>query len=102
MIEDAPDDGDLPSGSASTVSIIPQASTISTQFSSLWVSFTFNLLGVSVKPHLSFFEQVKLNSAGQPGNPGDKHYKCYHGLHKILMITRAMQGNLNGSCFRFN
>lgn len=30
-------------------------------------------------PIYYFYEEVALNSEGLPGNPGDKHYKCYHG-----------------------
>jgi hypothetical protein len=30
------------------------------------------------------------------GNPGDRHYKCYHGNRKVITVTRAMKHNLNG------
>ncbi len=36
------------------------------------------------------------NSDGKPGNPGDKHFKCYHGNRKVLTITPMMKGSLNG------
>jgi len=37
-----------------------------------------------------------VNSDGQAGDIGDKHYKCYLGNRKILTITRAMKSSLNG------
>ncbi|KIJ52915.1 hypothetical protein M422DRAFT_43145 [Sphaerobolus stellatus SS14] len=43
-----------------------------------------------------FFEQVPNNTEGCPGEHGDKHYRCYHGKHKILTITRKMKGSQNG------
>jgi len=46
-----------------------------------------------------FYETVSKNAEGQPGKPGDKHYKCYHGNRKVLTITRAMRGSLNGEFF---
>ncbi|EJD06292.1 uncharacterized protein FOMMEDRAFT_27003 [Fomitiporia mediterranea MF3/22] len=35
---------------------------------------------------------VGSNSKGLPGLPTDKHYKCYHGSHHILTITKKMKG----------
>jgi len=44
---------------------------------------------------------VKLGNDGKVGNPGDRHYKCYHGNRKVLTITKAMKSNLNGE-FKFS
>ncbi|KAG2129576.1 uncharacterized protein EDB93DRAFT_117024, partial [Suillus bovinus] len=47
-------------------------------------------------PIYHFYDVVQLNAAGQAGDPGDKHYKCYLGNRKVLTITRAMKSSLNG------
>ncbi|KAF9070800.1 hypothetical protein BDP27DRAFT_1323031, partial [Rhodocollybia butyracea] len=47
-------------------------------------------------PIYLFFELVDRNEAGDPGTPGDKHYKCFHGKRKTLTITKAMKSSLNG------
>ncbi|KAH9014784.1 hypothetical protein EDB85DRAFT_1838750, partial [Lactarius pseudohatsudake] len=31
---------------------------------------------------------------GTVGNPGDKHFKCYHGNRKIITLTKSMKYNL--------
>ncbi|PBK88166.1 hypothetical protein ARMGADRAFT_1084806 [Armillaria gallica] len=47
-------------------------------------------------PIYHFYETSKVNVDGKPGDPGDIHYKCYHGKHrKIITITKSMQGNLS-------
>lgn len=51
-------------------------------------------------PIYHFYEMVKLGNNGKVGNPGDRHYKCYHRNRKVLMIMRAMKSNLNGE-FKF-
>lgn len=43
-----------------------------------------------------FYEEVDHNSSGARGEPGDKHFKCRHGAHKILTITKKMRSSLNG------
>ena len=48
-------------------------------------------------PIYLFYESVSKNAAGLPGNPGDKHYKCFHGNCKILTIMRAMRSSFNGN-----
>jgi hypothetical protein len=48
-------------------------------------------------PIYHFYEEVALNALGQHGTPGDKHYKCFHGSRKVLMVTKAMRSNLNGA-----
>ena len=48
-------------------------------------------------PIYIFYEVVYQNTSGQPGDPGDKHYCCCHGNHKIPMVTKLMKSNLNGS-----
>ena len=52
-------------------------------------------------PIYHFYEMVKLGNNGKVGNPGDRHYKCYHGNRKVLTITKAMKSNLNGE-FKFS
>jgi hypothetical protein len=47
-------------------------------------------------PIYHFYEEVQHNHQGKVGNPGDKHYRCWHGNRKVLTITRAMRGSLNG------
>jgi hypothetical protein len=47
-------------------------------------------------PIYHFYESVSTNSQGQVGNFGDKHYKCHHGNHKVITVTRAMKHSLNG------
>ncbi|KAH8103158.1 hypothetical protein DFH11DRAFT_1468886, partial [Phellopilus nigrolimitatus] len=32
------------------------------------------------------------NAKGKEGDPGDKHYRCCHGNHHILTITKKMNG----------
>jgi hypothetical protein len=51
---------------------------------------------VKRNPIYIFYEAVPMNSQGQAGNPGDKHYKCYHGNRKVITVTRAMKYSLNG------
>lgn len=41
------------------------------------------------------YETVELNAEGAPGEPGDKHYHCFHGNQKILTVTKLMKGNLS-------
>ncbi|KAH8103785.1 hypothetical protein DFH11DRAFT_1520239, partial [Phellopilus nigrolimitatus] len=36
------------------------------------------------------------NSKGKEGDPGDKHYRCCHGNHHILTITKKMNGSHTG------
>jgi len=47
-------------------------------------------------PVYLFYELVPQNASGQPGDPGDKHYRCCHGNRKVLTVTKAMKSNLNG------
>jgi hypothetical protein len=47
-------------------------------------------------PIYMFYKVIPQNTSGQTGDPGDKHYRCYHGNHKILMVTKLMKSNLNG------
>ncbi|KAM6491683.1 hypothetical protein JOM56_012845 [Amanita muscaria] len=47
-------------------------------------------------PVYFFYELVSQNTSGQMGDPGDKHYKCYHGNRRILTVTKLMKSNLNG------
>ncbi|KAJ6631120.1 hypothetical protein B0H10DRAFT_1938664 [Mycena sp. CBHHK59/15] len=47
-------------------------------------------------PVYLFHKQVNLNSAGEPGKNGDKHYQCLHGNHKVITVTKAMKYSVNG------
>ncbi|KAM6503723.1 hypothetical protein JOM56_000666 [Amanita muscaria] len=46
-------------------------------------------------PVYLFYELVSQNASGQMGDPGDKHYKCYHGNRKVLTVTKLMKSNVN-------
>jgi hypothetical protein len=46
-------------------------------------------------PIYLFYEVVSQNASDQLGDPGDKHYHCHHGNHKILMATKVRKSNLN-------
>jgi hypothetical protein len=50
-------------------------------------------------PIYHFYDVVQLNAAGQAGDPGDKHYKCYLDNRKVLTITHAMKSSLNGKSY---
>ncbi|KIJ43943.1 hypothetical protein M422DRAFT_47480 [Sphaerobolus stellatus SS14] len=47
-------------------------------------------------PIYSFYEVTPNNNHGQPGSLGDKHYRCYHGMQKILTVTKKMKGSQTG------
>ncbi|KAK0446615.1 hypothetical protein EV421DRAFT_1901468 [Armillaria borealis] len=47
-------------------------------------------------PIYLFYESVDVDANGSSGSPGDQHYKCYHGNHKVLTIMKAMRSSLNG------
>jgi len=53
-------------------------------------------------PIYIFYENININTGGRAGQPDDKHYKCYHGNHKILTITQAMKSSLNGNLLCFS
>ncbi|KAF9063150.1 hypothetical protein BDP27DRAFT_1335608 [Rhodocollybia butyracea] len=59
-------------------------------------SVSTNKKSKTSNPIYLFFELVDRNEAGDPGTPGDKHYKCFHGKRKTLTITKAMKSSLNG------
>ena len=48
--------------------------------------------GIKKNPIYLFFEVVSTNAEGSVGNPGDKHYQCYHDSHKVIMLTMDMNG----------
>lgn len=50
-------------------------------------------------PVYLFFEIVSSNAEKNAGAEGDIHYRCYHGNRKVLTITRAMKGCLNGEAW---
>ncbi|KAF7289712.1 hypothetical protein MIND_01344300 [Mycena indigotica] len=43
-----------------------------------------------------FFERVELNAKGQAGLDGDRHFRCLHGDHKVITITKKMKSSTNG------
>lgn len=47
-------------------------------------------------PVYYFYEEIDVNKDGESGEPGDHHYKCYHGNRKVFTITKAMNSSLNG------
>ncbi|KAF8817293.1 hypothetical protein BYT27DRAFT_7074946, partial [Phlegmacium glaucopus] len=49
---------------------------------------------VKKNPIHYFYEQVDCGANGVVGNPGDKHFKCYHGNRKVLTLTKSMKYNL--------
>lgn len=49
-----------------------------------------------------FYEQVKFNANGLPGQSGDNHYKCHHGNGKVLTVTKKMRYSLNGWCHEYS
>ncbi|KAF9543146.1 hypothetical protein CPC08DRAFT_770290 [Agrocybe pediades] len=49
---------------------------------------------VKKNPIHFFFAQVEHGADGRVGNPGDKHFKCYHGNQKIITLTKSMKYNL--------
>ncbi|KAG2033414.1 hypothetical protein BDR03DRAFT_872184 [Suillus americanus] len=78
------DDEDSGSSQPSTSSALPQLLKVS------------SFLRLKDNPIYYFYELVEMNSNGQAGDVGDKHYKCYLGNHKVLTIMRAMKSSLNG------
>ncbi|KAF8235292.1 hypothetical protein L208DRAFT_1541759 [Tricholoma matsutake] len=50
---------------------------------------------VKHNPIYHFYEPWEVNSEGNTGNPGDSHYRCHHGTHKIFIITKASNHNLH-------
>jgi hypothetical protein len=47
-------------------------------------------------PIYYFYERVERNANGEIGNAGDKHYRCFHGNWKVVMVTKKMKYSLNG------
>lgn len=43
--------------------------------------------GGKQNPIYLFYEQVDVNKDGNTGEPGDKHYKCYHGNRKRSKVS---------------
>ena len=55
--------------------------------------------GVKQNPIYFFYEVWDVNSEGNIGQPGDKHYRCYHGTRKIFTISKAMNHSLHSKLF---
>ena len=55
--------------------------------------------GVKRNPIYYFYEVWDVNSEGNVGQPGDKHYRCYHGTRKIFTISKAMNHSLHSTFF---
>ncbi|THU89680.1 hypothetical protein K435DRAFT_802577 [Dendrothele bispora CBS 962.96] len=47
-------------------------------------------------PIYLFCEQVPLNTDGQSGASGNKHYKCSHGKCKIITVKKTMKSCITG------
>lgn len=100
-IEDIPDEqagGVRVSASSSTMSVeclLRKVSNISS-VPPIPINLTLQPAGKR-NPIYHFYESVSTNSQGQVGNPGDRHYKCYHGNRKVITVTRAMKYSLNGN-----
>ncbi|KAF8812634.1 hypothetical protein BYT27DRAFT_7086466 [Phlegmacium glaucopus] len=56
-----------------------------------------SIVQASIKrnPIYHFYEEWDVNNDGNLGNPGDKHYRCYHGNHKIFTVSKAMNYSLH-------
>jgi hypothetical protein len=42
-----------------------------------------------------FYEEWNVNSEGNLGKEGDKHYRCHHGARRIFTISKASNYNLH-------
>jgi hypothetical protein len=47
-------------------------------------------------PIYHFFEIVKFNSAGDIGDVGDVHYRCFHGQRKTVTVKRKANSSQTG------
>ena len=57
--------------------------------------YLIHLLQVVKKnPIHYFYEQVDRGTNGLVGNPGDKHFKCYHRNRKVRTLTKSVKYNL--------
>jgi len=52
---------------------------------------------VKKNPIYLFYEVIANGPDGTPGDDGDVHYCCFHGVHKICTIKKTMRGNLSGA-----
>jgi hypothetical protein len=93
------------------VSMVPSAANVPSQAAAstskkvmfLPICHLFNQLkglfivqgGIKRNPIYHFYEEWDLNNEGNVGNPGDKHYRCYHGNNKIFTVSKAMNYSLN-------
>ncbi|KAF8892785.1 hypothetical protein CPB84DRAFT_1748687 [Gymnopilus junonius] len=73
--------------SASVASLADDASVASAPIGGAATTKTQN-------PIYYFYETVAQNSLQQPGEDGDKHYKCYHGNRTVVTVTKAGRHNL--------
>jgi len=101
---DETDDNPVSSSSPATVSASTETQNAKVRsvfityfFFSLIILYQSNKKFEKRNPIYLFYESVTTNAEGTVGQPGDKHYKCYHGNRKILTITRAMKSSLNGN-----
>lgn len=98
IIEDDSEDDDISSVPQSDQPSVPTKCTRKVCTSLILSHFTnssYTQVGKR-NPIYYFYEEVLLNAEGKSGNKGDKHFKCYHGNRKVLTITKAMKGSLNG------
>ena len=101
MTNEIPDEGVSTPGGLSHDSSLMSIESLARKVSSV-VCCSFDLFDLHVQPAgkqnpiYHFYESVSLNSHREVGNPGDRHYKCHHGTHKVITVTRAMKYNVNG------
>ncbi|KAF8798660.1 hypothetical protein BYT27DRAFT_7228363 [Phlegmacium glaucopus] len=50
----------------------------------VWYHNVDDAAGVKHNPIYNFYEEWDVNNEGNLGNPGDKHYRCYHSNRKIF------------------
>ena len=56
---------------------------------------------VKKNPIHYFYEKVDQGGDGAVGNTSDKHFKCYHGNHKVITLMKSMKYNLTSWIIMF-
>ena len=94
-----------PSASMAPSATIPsQALTSKKVMSSPFIQLKNSLIvqaGIKRNPIYHFYEEWDSNNEGNPGNLGDKHYRCYHGKRKIFTVSKAMNYSLHSEYIYF-
>ena len=106
IINKTPNEEVLMPGSLSHNSSLMSIESLTRKVSSIVCSL-FDLFDLDVQPAgkrnpiYHFYESVSMNSHGEVGNPGDRHYKCHHGTRKVITVTHAMKYSVNGNNLSF-